>query len=149
MKVNRIDRLVGVALGLFVCVLLAHTINARVIEGFEAGDPAVSSTGDASNQGTFEGVAAPQGTQQYLLTSLIGTADNDGFTDVSGNASVSNASLQTFFFNQLTLTGFRGSGVLIPFTVITAGFGFTIAAMLVPLVSEFDVALGRTTGGGE
>jgi hypothetical protein len=28
-------------------------------------------------------------------------------------------------------------------------FGFTVAAMLVPLVSEFDVALGRTTAGGE
>ena len=33
--------------------------------------------------------------------------------------------------------------------VITLAFGFTIAAMLVPLLSEFDVALGRTTGGGE
>jgi ABC-type transport system involved in multi-copper enzyme maturation permease subunit len=38
---------------------------------------------------------------------------------------------------------------LIPFVVIVGAFGFTIAAMLVPLVSEFDVALGRTTGGGE
>jgi hypothetical protein len=36
-----------------------------------------------------------------------------------------------------------------PFLVIAAAFGFTIAAMLVPLLSEFDVALGRTTGGGE
>ena len=34
---------------------------------------------------------------------------------------------------------------LVPFLVIGAAFGFTIAAMLVPLVSEFDVALGRTT----
>lgn len=33
--------------------------------------------------------------------------------------------------------------------VILGSFGFTVAAMLVPLVSEFDVALGRTTGGGE
>jgi ABC-type transport system involved in multi-copper enzyme maturation permease subunit len=37
----------------------------------------------------------------------------------------------------------------VPFVVIAASFGFTVAAMLVPLVSEFDVALGRTTGGGE
>ena len=36
-----------------------------------------------------------------------------------------------------------------PFLVIAAAFGFAIAAMLVPLLSEFDVALGRTTGGGE
>jgi ABC-type Na+ efflux pump permease subunit len=34
---------------------------------------------------------------------------------------------------------------LMPFLVIAATFGFTIAAMLVPLLSEFDVALGRTT----
>jgi hypothetical protein len=32
-----------------------------------------------------------------------------------------------------------------PFLVIIGAFGFTIAAMLVPLLSEFDVALGRTT----
>jgi ABC-type transport system involved in multi-copper enzyme maturation permease subunit len=32
-----------------------------------------------------------------------------------------------------------------PFLVIAGAFGFTIAAMLVPLLSEFDVALGRTT----
>lgn len=38
---------------------------------------------------------------------------------------------------------------LIPFLVIAAAFGFTITAMLVPLLSEFDVALGRTGGGGE
>jgi hypothetical protein len=38
---------------------------------------------------------------------------------------------------------------LIPFLVIAGAFGFTVAAMLVPLISEFDVALGRTTGGGE
>ena len=38
---------------------------------------------------------------------------------------------------------------LMPFLVIATAFGFTVAAMLVPLLSEFDVALGRTTGGGE
>jgi hypothetical protein len=36
-----------------------------------------------------------------------------------------------------------------PFVVMTAAFGFTVAAMLVPLVSEFDVALGRTSGGAD
>ena len=36
-----------------------------------------------------------------------------------------------------------------PFLVIGAAFGFTIAAMLVPLLSEFDVALGRTTANEE
>jgi hypothetical protein len=38
---------------------------------------------------------------------------------------------------------------LVPFLVAGGAFGFTVAAMLVPLLSEFDVALGRTTGGGE
>jgi ABC-type transport system involved in multi-copper enzyme maturation permease subunit len=38
---------------------------------------------------------------------------------------------------------------LMPFVVMTAAFGFTVAAMLVPLVSEFDVALGRTSAGAD
>jgi len=38
---------------------------------------------------------------------------------------------------------------LMPFLVATGAVGFALAAMLVPLLSEFDVALGRTTGGGE
>jgi hypothetical protein len=36
-----------------------------------------------------------------------------------------------------------------PFLVVIGAFGFTVAAMLVPLLSEFDVALGRTTAGQE
>lgn len=38
---------------------------------------------------------------------------------------------------------------LVPFLSLVAAFGFTIAAMLVPLLSEFDVALGRTTMANE
>lgn len=38
---------------------------------------------------------------------------------------------------------------MMPFLVTTGFFGFTVAAMLVPLLSEFDVALGRTTREGE
>lgn len=38
---------------------------------------------------------------------------------------------------------------LIPFLVVGGSFTFTVAAMLVPLLSEFDVATGRTTGGAE
>jgi len=33
--------------------------------------------------------------------------------------------------------------------VIAAAFGFTVTAMLIPLLSEFDVALGRTSAAGE
>ena len=38
---------------------------------------------------------------------------------------------------------------LVPFLVIGGAFGFAVAAMLVPLLSEFDVALGRTTANEE
>ncbi len=38
---------------------------------------------------------------------------------------------------------------LIPFLVISGAFGFAVAAMLVPLLSEFDVAMGRTSGGAD
>jgi hypothetical protein len=38
---------------------------------------------------------------------------------------------------------------VILFLVVAGAFGFTVAAMLVPLLSEFDVALGRTTAGQE
>jgi len=37
----------------------------------------------------------------------------------------------------------------IPFVVIGSAFSFTLAAMLVPLLSEFDVAIGRTSAIGE
>jgi ABC-type transport system involved in multi-copper enzyme maturation permease subunit len=38
---------------------------------------------------------------------------------------------------------------LIPFLVISGAFLFTSAAMLIPLLSEFDVAMGRTSGGAD
>jgi ABC-type transport system involved in multi-copper enzyme maturation permease subunit len=38
---------------------------------------------------------------------------------------------------------------LVLFLVVAGAFGFAVAAMLVPLLSEFDVALGRTTAGQE
>ncbi|HZY83611.1 MAG TPA: ABC transporter permease subunit [Gemmataceae bacterium] len=38
---------------------------------------------------------------------------------------------------------------VIPFLVIAGAFGFTLAAMLVPLLSEFDVAMGRTSSGAD
>jgi ABC-type transport system involved in multi-copper enzyme maturation permease subunit len=38
---------------------------------------------------------------------------------------------------------------VLPFLVIAAAFGFTTAAMLIPLISEFDVAMGRTSGGAD
>jgi hypothetical protein len=125
MRANQSHRTVNVVLGVLACAVLASTSAARVVEGFESGDPAVSATGDAGPQTTFEGEAAPQPTHQYLLTSLAG-ADADGQSNVSGNNAVSNATLQSFFFNDFSLTGLRGSGVLIPFTVVAGDTTLTL-----------------------
>lgn len=38
---------------------------------------------------------------------------------------------------------------MLPFIVVGGAFGFTVTAMLVPLLSEFDVAIGRTSAGGD
>src|SRR5262249_53427794 len=43
----------------------------------------------------------------------------------------------------------ESSDPLVPVLVIAAAFGFPMSAMLVPLLSEFDVALGRTTANEE
>ena len=37
----------------------------------------------------------------------------------------------------------------VPFVALAAAFGFTVYAMILPLVTEFDVALGRTTTANE
>jgi len=38
---------------------------------------------------------------------------------------------------------------VIPSAVVVGAFGFAVAAMLIPLLSEFDVAMGRTSGGAD
>jgi len=38
---------------------------------------------------------------------------------------------------------------VLPFFALATAFGFTVYAMLLPLVTEFDVALGRTTAANE
>ena len=43
----------------------------------------------------------------------------------------------------------ESTDALMPFAVVAVAFGFTLTAMLIPLVSEFDIALGRTTGGAD
>ncbi len=43
----------------------------------------------------------------------------------------------------------ESAGPLVPFLVLLGSFGFALAAMLVPLLSEFDVAMGRTSGGAD
>lgn len=43
----------------------------------------------------------------------------------------------------------ESSDPVIPFLVTGTSFVFAITAMMVPLLSEFDVAMGRTSGGGD
>lgn len=45
--------------------------------------------------------------------------------------------------------GLESSDPMTPFLVTGSAFGFALAAMLVPLLSEFDVAIGRTGMGGD
>jgi ABC-type Na+ efflux pump permease subunit len=49
------------------------------------------------------------------------------------------------FFTFYAITGFLLNDTLGIWAVVTATYGFTTLAMLIPAVSEFDVALGRTT----
>lgn len=49
------------------------------------------------------------------------------------------------FFTFWAITDFLMSGSLGPWLAITGAYGFTTIAMLIPAVSEFDVALGRST----
>lgn len=49
------------------------------------------------------------------------------------------------FFTFYAITGFLLNDTLGIWAVVSATYGFTTLAMLIPAVSEFDVALGRTT----
>jgi len=114
MKLNS-HRIAVLAALLFVAAF-SQTANARKIEGFESGDPGVSSTGDAGTQGTFQGGVPPEGTTQYLITT-INSGDGDALNPVSGTNAVTNNALQTFFNGVILGGGFQGSGLLIPFTI--------------------------------
>jgi hypothetical protein len=104
------------AVALLTCAGLPTAGYAITAQGFETGDPAVSSTGDAGTRTSpYQGQAAPQGTNQYLLTTIGSMSNEDSVTSQSGVFAVGNVTLQNFF--GISLTGNEGSGVLIPFTV--------------------------------
>src|ERR1700748_386376 len=108
-----------IALALTVSLSLTSRATAGRVQGFEAGDPAVTSIGDAGKVGIFQEQAPPEGSMQFLLTT-IGTMSNEyNLTPIFAPA-VGNGVLEAFF-NGLGLGGFEGSGVLIPFTVTGNG----------------------------
>ena len=49
------------------------------------------------------------------------------------------------FFTFYAITAFLLDNTLGVFLVVASAYGFTTVAMLVPAISEFDVALGRST----
>lgn len=105
---------------MLTCMVIAQISDAqtRKIEGFEAGDPAFTSIGDAGNQGSYQGEAPPEGSVQYLITTVRTTDIEDGVTPQSGTNAASFSALNTFFFNT-TVNNEDGSGLLIPFTFMT------------------------------
>src|SRR5450432_1625408 len=116
MRAAYFSRLVGSALGVMTFAVLVQTGQAAGrVTGFEGGDEAIQSTGDAGTQGTYQGEAPPEGSLQYLITT-IGTnlANEDNVTKQSASNAVASATLNTFFFGQ-AVSNQEGSGVLIPF----------------------------------
>jgi hypothetical protein len=108
-----------VAITLIATAGLTDLARADRVQGFETGDPAVTSIGDAGKVGTFQGEAPPEGSSQYLLTTIGMMSNEDGLAPQSGSFAVGSGALNAFF-NGVAVGGFEGSGVLIPFTV-TAG----------------------------
>jgi hypothetical protein len=49
------------------------------------------------------------------------------------------------FFTFYAITGFLLNDTLGIWLVVSAMYGFTTLAMLIPAISEFDLALGRST----
>ena len=56
------------------------------------------------------------------------------------------ASLCVPFATFYAIVSFLIGNSLAVFIVMTAAYGFSTAAMLIPALFEFDVAMGRTTG---
>ena len=108
--------MVTLAIAGLISSAITQDASARKIQGFETGDPAFSSIGDGSFQGIFQTGIPPEGSAQYLLTTISGT-DGDGLSPVSGNNAVGNTALQIFFHGISLAQGQQGSGILIPFTV--------------------------------
>jgi hypothetical protein len=118
MRATYFSRLLGSALGVMTLAVLAQTGQAAGrVTGFETGDEAILSAGDAGVRTTaYQGEAAPEGSNQYLITTIRNTDLEDGDTNQSGTNAVTGAALSTFFFGQ-TVSNQDGSGILIPFTV--------------------------------
>src|SRR4029079_19077477 len=61
------------------------------------------------------------------------------------SAALTTSAFALPFLTFYSIISFLLGDSLGPWIVVSCTYGFTISAMLVPAVSEFDVALGRTT----
>ncbi len=132
------------ALSQLICIDTARALNFISNGGFESNYSSWTTTGDASIQQTFQGIAAPTGTNHALITTASQTRIDDFPTPAarfnkSGtdqvSASIETATLQTFLGlspNALSIlrengqiTGYRtpkeGSAIKQTFTVNQSG----------------------------
>jgi hypothetical protein len=123
----KIFRLFGAACALSLAFV--HEGVAGKVQGFEAGDPAVTKTGDGIVKQTYQGVVPPEGVNQFLLTTIntAGQDGTDGYSSQSGSNSVINSSLQSFF-GVSGLLGTEGSGfkmsIVVPAGLNTVTFQY-------------------------
>ena len=64
---------------------------------------------------------------------------------LGSSAALTACAFQLPFFTFYAITGFLLGDTMGPWLAVSWAYGFTVVAMLIPAVSEFDVALGRTT----
>ncbi|MCA9266949.1 MAG: hypothetical protein KDA41_00685, partial [Planctomycetales bacterium] len=95
-----------------------------------------------SFSGSFEMQLAPF--VAFILGGGVGLFVSLGSRNPS--AAIATASLSVPFATFYAIVSFLRGMPLAVFIVMCAAYGFTTAAMLIPAIYEFDVAMGRTTG---
>ena len=95
-----------------------------------------------SFSGSFEGQLAPF--LAFILGGGVGMYVSLGIRNPSPAIFV--ASLCVPFATFYAIVSFLLDNSLAVFLVMSAAYGFSTAAMLIPAIFEFDVAMGRTTG---
>jgi hypothetical protein len=95
--------------------------------------------------GSFHGRLAPF--LAFILGGGVGLYVSLGVRNPSPAIGV--ASILVPFATFYAITSFMMEHTLSVFLVTVAAYGFTTAAMMIPAVYEFDVEMGRTSGGQE
>jgi ABC-type Na+ efflux pump permease subunit len=98
-----------------------------------------------SFSGSFHGQLAPF--LAFILGGGVGLYVSLGVRNPS--AAIGVASILVPFATFYAVTSFILEYTLAVFLVTAAAYGFTTAAMMIPAVYEFDIEMGRTSGGQE